>query len=169
MEGVIATALSLEERKEPRIEYHFADDGEQGCEFVEGTFEHEHFDDFNVVNSVGDFEAEAEQYQTVGGHGQELGWLKEEIHHEKPQKQSGFNQKSTPHKLLFEQYLMCFRLASEAKEWMHSFSEPILIESDFNPAINKIRAWTCPQIPMLSKNAIISKVDQTKHKYGKAK
>ncbi len=31
LEGVIATALSLEEQKEPRIEHHFADDGEQGC------------------------------------------------------------------------------------------------------------------------------------------
>ena len=140
MEGVIATALSLEEQKEPRIEHHFADDGEHCCEFVEGTFEHQRFDDFDVVNSIGNFEAEAEQSQTVGGHGQKLGRLKEEIHHEKPQKQSSFNQKSTPHKLPFEQYLMCFRLASEAKEWMHSFSEPILIESDFNPAINKIRA-----------------------------
>ena len=88
LEGIIATALSLEEQKEPCVEHHFADDGEHRCEFVEGAFEHQRFDDFGVVHSVSDFEAEAEYRQTVGSHRQKFCGLNEEIRHEQPQKQS---------------------------------------------------------------------------------
>ena len=98
LEDIIATALSFEEQKEPWVEHHFADDGEHRCEFIEGAFEHQCLNNFHVVNSVSDFEAEAEHCQTVGSHRQKLGGLKEEIRHEKPKKQSRLNQQSTPHK-----------------------------------------------------------------------
>ena len=91
MIGVVIAALNPKVQKQTRVKHHFADYDEGGCEFVEGAFEDERFDDFHVAKAVAEFEAEGEHCQKIGCHRQVFGGLKKEIRHKDPQEQSRLN------------------------------------------------------------------------------